>query len=71
MFWPVVILSFHVHICSRQLNVNGEKEAQGSDNGDVSLLPTPDSCIENPSLPECTPPEPTPPDENLSIYLSQ
>ena len=35
----------------------GEQGDAGSDNGNVTLLPPPDPCIENPSLPECTLPE--------------
>jgi hypothetical protein len=38
--------------------IDGEKEDPGSDNGNVTLVSTPHPCIENPSLPECTPPEP-------------
>ena len=32
---------------------DGEQGDTGSDNGNVTLLPPPDPCIENPSLPEC------------------
>jgi len=42
---------------------DGEEGNSGSDNGNVTLLPTPDPCLEDPTLPECTPPELTPPDE--------
>ena len=31
----------------------GEQGDAGSNNGNVTLLPPPDPCIENPSLPEC------------------
>jgi hypothetical protein len=32
---------------------DGEQGDTGSDNGNVTLLPPPDPCMENPSLPEC------------------
>jgi hypothetical protein len=38
----------------------GEQGDAGSNNGNVTLLPPPDPCIENPSLPECTLHEPPP-----------
>jgi hypothetical protein len=38
----------------------GEQGDVGSNNGKVALLPPPDPCIENPTLPECTLHEPPP-----------